>query len=339
MSNAQLSELYASIRDFDIDGEPVRFGFADRLAQENGWTLEFARRAIVEYKRFVYLAMAAGHPCTPSQNVDKVWHLHLCYTTSYWERFVPTVLPRPLHHNPTKGGRAEDAKHDALYKRTLDSYATAFREAPPSDIWSPTQQQSSPATSLRQVDVSENWVISKSRARSWMGLCFGLLTAVALVAGCIPLIGQLQPVPDGSDVFAMFLVIVVVLIGVGVLIALLTRNRAAQKGGTSTRTPDGSHDTSTSFPMFDSITPIHQPSVDGTVQHGAHTGHSAPDGTGTEGHGHSGGHDSGSHGTSHGHDGGSGHDAGGGGHDASAGDSGASSCSSSSCSGGGCSSG
>ncbi|MEK6230809.1 MAG: hypothetical protein N2A42_03075 [Luteolibacter sp.] len=35
---------------------------------------------MTEYKRFVALAMLAGHPVTPSEEVDQAWHLHLVYT-------------------------------------------------------------------------------------------------------------------------------------------------------------------------------------------------------------------------------------------------------------------
>ena len=78
-------------------------------------------RAIEEYKRFVFLAMAAGHPVTPLDEVDQVWHLHLCYTRSYWEDLCGEVLRAPLHHGPTRGGAAERARFDDQYRRTLAS--------------------------------------------------------------------------------------------------------------------------------------------------------------------------------------------------------------------------
>src|SRR4051812_24339272 len=38
--------------------------FVRRLARENGWTLAYAARVIREYKRFIFLALTAGHPVT-----------------------------------------------------------------------------------------------------------------------------------------------------------------------------------------------------------------------------------------------------------------------------------
>src|SRR6187431_3264230 len=65
------SGLWERIESFDIDGGPSDFSFEARLAIENGWTRPYARRVIVEYKRFAFLAMTAGHPVTPSDQVDQ----------------------------------------------------------------------------------------------------------------------------------------------------------------------------------------------------------------------------------------------------------------------------
>ena len=86
-----------------------------RLARDNGWTFEFAERVVEEYRRFAFLAKTAGHPVTPSDEVDQMWHLHLTYTRSYWDDFCGRVLEAPLHHDPTQGGRAEGEKFDDWY--------------------------------------------------------------------------------------------------------------------------------------------------------------------------------------------------------------------------------
>jgi hypothetical protein len=128
-------ELRARIQAFSPDEPGVVFPFSARLARENGWTREHAGRVTREYLRFVYLAMTAGHPVTPSLPVDEAWHLHLTYTRSYWEEMCGRVLGRPLHHEPTRGGEAEEAKFSDWYARTLASYRTAFGEEPPADVW------------------------------------------------------------------------------------------------------------------------------------------------------------------------------------------------------------
>src|SRR5215211_2083069 len=111
--------LWERIRAFDIDGEERSLSFAGRLARENDWSRSYAERVVEEYKRFVFLALTAGHPVTPSDQVDQAWHLHLTYTRSYWERMCGELLGRPLHHGPTRGGAAEAKRFDEQYERTL----------------------------------------------------------------------------------------------------------------------------------------------------------------------------------------------------------------------------
>src|SRR4051794_18562655 len=105
------AELYERIQQFRIDEPGSSLTFIQRLARDNLWTLEFAWRVVEEYKRFAFLAVAAEHPVTPSEAIDEAWHLHLLYTRSYWDKFCPLVLGKTLHHDPTRGGDAERAKH------------------------------------------------------------------------------------------------------------------------------------------------------------------------------------------------------------------------------------
>ncbi|HET7228857.1 MAG TPA: hypothetical protein VFJ16_02510 [Longimicrobium sp.] len=129
------TELRARLQAFSPDEPGVVFPFSARLALEQGWTRERTHRVIREYLRFVYLAMTAGHPVTPSRMVDEAWHLHLTYTRSYWDELCARVLRRPLHHEPTRGGTDEDAKFAGWYGRTLASYRAAFGQEPPEEIW------------------------------------------------------------------------------------------------------------------------------------------------------------------------------------------------------------
>ena len=127
--------LYQRLNDFALDDESAAYKFSDRLAKENGWTLAFAKGAIAEYKKFVYLAATSPTPVTPSDIIDEVWHLHLTYTRSYWDEMCGKILHKPLHHEPTRGGTSESAKHRDLYAATLESYRREFDEEPPATFW------------------------------------------------------------------------------------------------------------------------------------------------------------------------------------------------------------
>lgn len=126
--------LWASLSTYEVGPVDADLSFTQRLARENGWSAAHAARVFEEYRRFLYLAVTAPHPVTPSDAVDQAWHLHLTYTRDYWERLCPEVLGRALHHGPTKGGHAEGTRFFEQYALTLRSYEAAFGPAP-ADIW------------------------------------------------------------------------------------------------------------------------------------------------------------------------------------------------------------
>jgi hypothetical protein len=133
--NRQQEQLFARIEAFEIDEPGATFTFVERLAKENEWPHEYAQRVVEEYKKFLFLSVAAGHPVTPSHDVDHAWHLHLTYTRSYWDRMCTAVLGRPLHHDPSRGGVDESQKFQQWYVNTIDSYERLFGVQPPFDVW------------------------------------------------------------------------------------------------------------------------------------------------------------------------------------------------------------
>ncbi len=205
--------LLARLRAFVFDDPGDRLPFTVRLAQENGWTRAYAQRVVDEYRRFVWLALRAGHPVTPSPAVDEAWHLHLCYTRSYWQRFCGDVLGRPLHHEPTRGGEREDGKFATWYGRTLASYRAHFGE-PPADVW-PAPGVRFRGGAPRKVDAARHFVIERVRVRR-IAAVGAAVTALVALGGCS---GR----ADNGALLAVAGVVVV-----GVLVAVLVR-RASKR--------------------------------------------------------------------------------------------------------------
>lgn len=180
--------MWAKLERFQFDNEDAVFDFSTRLGRENGWSRAYTARVIQEYKRFLLLAMHAGHPVTPSDEVDQVWHLHLVYTRSYWQDLCAQVLGRPLHHEPTKGGIDEGSKFRLQYERTLDSYRRIFGEEPPADIWPGVEECFKPKLH-RRVDVLRHWTLPRPTWLKWLRPRFiipaGAAVIIAvMVAGC-----------------------------------------------------------------------------------------------------------------------------------------------------------
>lgn len=189
--------------NFEIGSKSDSLTFIDRLARENGWSRIFAERCVIEYKRFIYLAMISDAPVTPSDQVDQVWHLHLTYTVSYWLEFCGNILGKPLHHGPTKGGVIEANKYHSQYQKTLDRYLMAFNEAPSSDIWPSCHQRFHNAGKFVRLNSNDYVLINRNRLWS-----LGVITALPFfLAACVK---------DNVDVFSLgafaFLFLVVVYI-------------------------------------------------------------------------------------------------------------------------------
>ncbi len=128
-------QLWSRLQAMTLDAEGAVRPISVRLAEENKWTAAETAKAIEEYKRFLYLAVRAGHPVTPSRPVDLVWHEHLIHTRHYWGTLCKDVLQQDFHHDPGNGNTDDATRLNDQYRKTLESYRTAFGDDPPTDIW------------------------------------------------------------------------------------------------------------------------------------------------------------------------------------------------------------
>lgn len=207
MSHNKNTKLWKRLEQFEFDSGTPSFGFSDRLARENGWTQAETEKVILEYKRFVFLAMTAGHPVTPSETVDQVWHLHLTYTKSYWNSLCKELLGKPLHHNPTEGGSQERAKFQDWYLRTLESYRTVFGEEPAEEIWPIPDDRFRNVGATRWVDTSTHWIIDRGRFLKVLGGAFLTLVLLGCFMGAVPLVAKTSISWFGIAVFVGILLL------------------------------------------------------------------------------------------------------------------------------------
>jgi hypothetical protein len=148
--------------DFEPD-QPLNF--THRLARDKGWTTEFARGAVMEYRRFCFLTFAVARVMTPSEEVDEVWHQHLTYTRDYWDVWCWAVLGAPLHHDPTEGGPDQDRHFRARYAATLAAYERFFGP-PPELYWPATHIRFGGRPRFRAIDMTQ-WVALPRPAAMW----------------------------------------------------------------------------------------------------------------------------------------------------------------------------
>lgn len=109
--------------------------FWDKLTSENGWSLSYAKEAFLEYKKFVWLASIGQSAVVPSKVIDKVWHLHMTFTKSYWHDLCGDVLGFELHHMPSPNTKNSLQADKIQYKNTLLMYEREFGEVPNRRYW------------------------------------------------------------------------------------------------------------------------------------------------------------------------------------------------------------
>ncbi len=181
------TDVSERILAFRVDDGCSDLSFVRRLAIENGWSRGFAERAFEEYKRFLVLCYESGRLVTPSDVVDEVWHLHLCYTRSYWRDLCRDAIGREIHHDPTVGGAAEDAKFLDAYETTRIRYERRFGEAPDPRFWPPSEQRFRPISRIVKVD-RDRYVTIPRRAMSLVVALAVLLAVPACSSGEISLL-------------------------------------------------------------------------------------------------------------------------------------------------------
>lgn len=169
--------VWERIRDHAFDDGQPETTFAARLSREQRWSTVFTEAAILEYRRFIYLVAIAEESLTPSQTIDDVWHLHLCYTKNYWNELCRNVIGKPIHHSPSRGGKKEDQKYVEYYQKTRELYRHEFGEDPPPEYWPMPRANRANSPILRVAIPGQNYNIRNE----WIfGICF--VIACSLIA-------------------------------------------------------------------------------------------------------------------------------------------------------------
>jgi hypothetical protein len=169
------NKLWESILKFDFDQPVSEYGFSTRLANENYWTKQFTETAILEYKKFMYLAATSDFMVSPSAIVDIVWHQHLIFTQSYSE--FCTLLNKQIQHIPSTHNRDEVEKFNLAKQRTTKFYKEVFGEQP-KDIW-------------EYADMYDSLELPKAKLKIRTVVIIGILFFIAML---IPFYYLLKPI-------------------------------------------------------------------------------------------------------------------------------------------------
>lgn len=158
--------LWKKIEAFDFDNSPGDYGFSTRLAHENYWTLNFTKQAVLEYKKFMYLAATSDLMVSPSEVIDKVWHQHLVFTQLYKD--FCDIIEKQIQHIPSTHNKEEYLKFKQAKERTIKLYEKDFG-VQPKNIWN-------------HGDMFDSLNLKKARFKIRSFLIAGILAFVILIA-------------------------------------------------------------------------------------------------------------------------------------------------------------
>jgi hypothetical protein len=186
-------ELWDKILAFDLDDPHGEYGFSIRLAMENFWTQEFTNQAIIEYKKFMYLAATSDFIVSPSKIIDNVWHQHLIFTQSYQD--FCDLLGKQVQHIPSTRNKEEFEKFRQAKERTAKFYERDFGKQP-DNYWT-------------YGDMFESLHLEKAKYKLRSFIIFGILAFICLTVPAYFLLRPFYIHIDNPDFLQGFIVITV----------------------------------------------------------------------------------------------------------------------------------
>lgn len=187
-------ELWNKILAFDFDRPSSEYGFSTRLSSENYWTKEFTETALLEYKKFMYLAASSDLMVSPSEIVDVVWHQHLVFSKSYHE--FCQLIGKVIHHIPSTHNKTDYHKFKSAKARTTQMYTSSFGDQP-KQIWDYT-------------NMFESLHLMKARLKLRTVVIIGLLSFLVLLFPAFFLLKPIYSKINSSYFFGGSIVVILI---------------------------------------------------------------------------------------------------------------------------------
>lgn len=187
------TELWKKIEKFDFDLPVSEYNFTLRLAHENYWTQNFTQQAILEYKKFMYLASVSDMMVSPSEIVDTVWHQHLIFTKSYYE--FCQILGKQIQHIPSTHNKEDFQKFKQAKERTTKLYEAHFGNQP-GKIWN-------------RSNLYDSLNLKKSRFKLRTAVIIGITSFIILTVPLYLLLKPLYYSIENPDFIILYLSLII----------------------------------------------------------------------------------------------------------------------------------
>ncbi len=141
MNDFRFDPLWLKLNFLDLGANAAFQPFMQMMGQQTGWPMPMLGQVMEEYRKFLFLALRAGHPVTPPAMIEKVWSMHMQVAKNYWEQLGSLIAEQPTAQGLGPQSASSMAEQ---YQQTLASYARIFGVEPPANIWSKEPPKSDP---------------------------------------------------------------------------------------------------------------------------------------------------------------------------------------------------
>ena len=95
MMDYRLDPLWLKLSTMNAEGLQAFAPMMKMVEQQMGANAEMAGRLIEQYRKFLFLAMRAGHQVIPPGVINDVWMMHMQNAQNYWEQLGQMITERP----------------------------------------------------------------------------------------------------------------------------------------------------------------------------------------------------------------------------------------------------
>lgn len=105
--------------------------FEEQISDYNKWTIDYTKKVIVEYERFMILK-STNPNSSPSESIEKLWHYHILCTESYYN-YCMQKFNKIIHHNINNN--IDQYTKISLLVSTIQQYKQYFNNFIHEEIW------------------------------------------------------------------------------------------------------------------------------------------------------------------------------------------------------------
>eukprot|EP00343_Euplotes_focardii_P009474 CAMPEP_0205828048 /NCGR_PEP_ID=MMETSP0206-20130828/33952_1 /ASSEMBLY_ACC=CAM_ASM_000279 /TAXON_ID=36767 /ORGANISM="Euplotes focardii, Strain TN1" /LENGTH=340 /DNA_ID=CAMNT_0053129497 /DNA_START=749 /DNA_END=1771 /DNA_ORIENTATION=+ len=120
-----------------VMSEYLPLNFDQYVSQELMVSLDQAQDMIFEYRRYIFLYGLTSFKLYPSEQVEKVWLIHMAFGPNYIDFCTKTISFVPYHVPYTGNTNGYDDRQE--YANTLSFYQAVFNVLPCTSVWPPVE--------------------------------------------------------------------------------------------------------------------------------------------------------------------------------------------------------